>query len=150
MWRWSSRIQKRNFNSPFKKSPPFYELKWNMKFIYYPLVLLWLSIFGQVVLWFGQAKYTLYLSEGTSELKRKFLALQLYWQFALPRVKLHEGNPGEIDFSSRKREVRVSEGLSCWESTVHVYRIDCIHVDLCVAGTDSPPSNASAAWTRIL
>ena len=46
-----------------------------MKFIYYPLVLLWLSIFGQVVLWFGQAKYTLYLSEGTSELKRKFLAL---------------------------------------------------------------------------
>ena len=31
-----------------------------MKFIYYPLVLLWLSIFGQVVLWFGQAKYTLY------------------------------------------------------------------------------------------
>ena len=46
-----------------------------MKFIYYPLVLLWLSIFGQVVLWFGQAKYTLYLSQGTSELKRKFLAL---------------------------------------------------------------------------
>ena len=46
-----------------------------MKFIYYPLVLLWLSIFGQVVLWFGQAKYTLYLSEGTSELERKFLAL---------------------------------------------------------------------------
>ena len=46
-----------------------------MKFIYYPLVLLWLSIFGQVVLWFGQAKYALYLSEGTSELKRKFLAL---------------------------------------------------------------------------
>ena len=35
-----------------------------------------LSIFGQVVLWFGQAKYTLYLSEGTSDLKRKFLALQ--------------------------------------------------------------------------
>ena len=34
-----------------------------------------LSIFGQVVLWFGQAKYTLYLSEGTSELERKFLAL---------------------------------------------------------------------------
>ena len=34
-----------------------------------------LSIFGQVVLWFGQAKYTLYLSEGTSELKREFLAL---------------------------------------------------------------------------
>ena len=48
-----------------------------MKFIYYPLVLLWLSIFGQVVLWFGQAKYTLYLSQGTSELKRKFLALRL-------------------------------------------------------------------------
>ena len=48
-----------------------------MKFIYYPLVLLWLSIFGQVVLWFGQAKYTLYLSQGTSELKRKFLALIL-------------------------------------------------------------------------
>ena len=47
-----------------------------MKFIYDPLVLLWLSIFGQVVLWFGQAKYTLYLSQGTSELKRKFLALQ--------------------------------------------------------------------------
>lgn len=47
-----------------------------MKFIYYPLVLLWLSIFGQVVLWFGQAKYTLYLSQGISELKRKFLALQ--------------------------------------------------------------------------
>ena len=46
-----------------------------MKFIYYPLVLLWLPIFGQVVLWFGQAKYTLYLSEGTSELERKFLAL---------------------------------------------------------------------------
>ena len=46
-----------------------------MKFIYDPLVLLWLSIFGQVVLWFGQAKYTLYLSQGTSELKRKFLAL---------------------------------------------------------------------------
>ena len=46
-----------------------------MKFIYYPSVLLWLSIFGQVVLWFGQAKYTLYLSEGTSELERKFLAL---------------------------------------------------------------------------
>ena len=48
-----------------------------MKFIYYPLVLLWLSIFGQVVLWFGQAKYTLYSSQGTSELKRKFLALEL-------------------------------------------------------------------------
>ena len=48
-----------------------------MKFIYYPLVLLWLSIFGQVVLWFGQAKYTLYLSQGTSKLKRKFLALEL-------------------------------------------------------------------------
>ena len=47
-----------------------------MKFIYYPLVLLWLPIFGQVVLWFGQAKYTLYLSQGTSELKRKFLALK--------------------------------------------------------------------------
>ena len=47
-----------------------------MKFIYYPLVLLWLSIFGQVVLWFGQAKDTLYLSEGTSELKRPFFALQ--------------------------------------------------------------------------
>ena len=31
-----------------------------MKFIYYPLVLLWMSIFGQVLLWFGQAKYTLY------------------------------------------------------------------------------------------
>ena len=46
-----------------------------MKFIYDPLVLLWLSIFGQVVLWFGQAKYTLYLSQGTSELKSKFLAL---------------------------------------------------------------------------
>ena len=46
-----------------------------MKFIYDPLVLLWLSIFGQVVLWFGQAKYTLYLSQGTSELKIKFLAL---------------------------------------------------------------------------
>ena len=49
-----------------------------MKFIYYPLVLLRLTIFGQVVLWFGQAKYTLYLSEGTSELERKFLAL-LEW-----------------------------------------------------------------------
>ena len=48
-----------------------------MKFIYYPLVLLWLPIFGQVVLWFGQAKYTLYLSEGTSELERKFLALYM-------------------------------------------------------------------------
>ena len=46
-----------------------------MKFIYYPLVLLGLPIFEQVVLWFGQAKYTLYLSEGTSELERKFLAL---------------------------------------------------------------------------
>ena len=46
-----------------------------MKFPYHPLVLLWLPIFGQVVLWFGQAKYTLYLSEGTSELERKFLAL---------------------------------------------------------------------------
>ena len=44
-----------------------------MKFIYYPLVLLRLPIFGQVVLWFGQAKYTLHLSEGTSELERKFL-----------------------------------------------------------------------------
>ena len=31
--------------------------------------------FGQVVLWFGQAKYTLYLSQGTSELKRKFPAM---------------------------------------------------------------------------
>lgn len=61
------------------------------------------------------------------------------------KILLHEANPGEIDFSSRKREVRVSEGLSCWESTVHVYCIDCIHVDLCVAGTNSPPSNASAA-----
>ena len=61
------------------------------------------------------------------------------------RVKLHEGNPGEIDFSSSKREVRVGEGLSSWESTVHVCCIDCIHVDLCVAGTGSPPSNASAA-----
>ena len=75
---------------------------------------------------------------------------QLYWEFALPRVQLHEGNPGEIDFSSSKRVVRVREGLSCWESTVYVYCIDCIHVDLCVAVTDSPPSNASAAWTRIL
>ena len=53
-----------------------------MKFIYYPLVLLWLSIFGQVVLWFGQAKYTLYLSQGTSELKRKFLALVNHWQIS--------------------------------------------------------------------
>ena len=50
-----------------------------MKFIYYPLVLLWLPIFGQVVLWFGQAKYTLYLSEGTSDLERKFLALNDTW-----------------------------------------------------------------------
>ena len=33
------------------------------------------AYFGQVVLWFGQAKYTLYFSEGTSELERKFLAL---------------------------------------------------------------------------
>ena len=49
-----------------------------MKFIYYPLVLLWLSIFGQVVLWFEQAKYALYLSEGTSGLKRKCLALYIY------------------------------------------------------------------------
>ena len=46
-----------------------------MKFLYHPLVLLWLPIFGQVVLWFRQAKYTLHLSEGTSELERKFLAL---------------------------------------------------------------------------
>ena len=49
-----------------------------MKYEVYILpLLLWLSIFGQVVLWFGQAKYTLYLSEGTSGLKRKFLALGL-------------------------------------------------------------------------
>ena len=56
-----------------------------MKFIYYPLVLLWLSIFGQVVLWFGPAKYTLYLSEGTSELERKFLALVLLVKVVLSR-----------------------------------------------------------------
>lgn len=61
------------------------------------------------------------------------------------RVKLHEGNPGKTDFSSSMREVQVSEDFSCWESTVHVYCIDCIHVDLSVARTDSPPSNASAA-----
>ena len=45
--------------------------------------MLWLSIFGQVVLWFGQAKYTLYLSQGTSELKRKFLVLP-YWLVRWP------------------------------------------------------------------
>ena len=31
-----------------------------------------------------------------------------------------EGNPGEVDFSSRQREVRVGEGSSYWESTVQV------------------------------
>ena len=30
---------------------------------------------------------------------------------------MYEGNPGEIDFGSSKREVRVSEGSSCREST---------------------------------
>ena len=31
---------------------------------------------------------------------------------------MYEGNPGEIDFGSSWRKVRVSEGLSYWESTV--------------------------------
>ena len=55
-------------------------LRAKMKYEVYTLSfrIVGLSIFGQAVLWFGQAKYTLYLSEGTSELKRKFLALQLY------------------------------------------------------------------------
>ena len=39
------------------------------------VVVYYSCIIGQVVLWFGQAKYTLYLSAGTSDLKRKFLAL---------------------------------------------------------------------------
>ena len=32
-------------------------------------------------------------------------------------VNVHDGNPGEIDFGSSKREVRVSEGSSYREST---------------------------------
>ena len=74
-----------------------------MKFIYYPLVLLWLSIFGQVVLWFGQAKYTLYLSQGTSELKRKFLALVCIFKTAIMQF---EGVP------KRWINVSVTEGQS--------------------------------------
>ena len=31
---------------------------------------------------------------------------------------MYVGNPGEIDFGSSSREVRVSEGSSCRESTV--------------------------------
>ena len=31
---------------------------------------------------------------------------------------MYVGNPGEIDFGSSSREVRVSEGSSCQESTV--------------------------------
>ena len=33
---------------------------------------------------------------------------------------MYEGNPGEIDFGSSKREVRVSEGFSCRKSTVYL------------------------------
>ena len=33
---------------------------------------------------------------------------------------MYEGNPGEIDFGSNKREVRVSEGSSCRKSTVYL------------------------------
>ena len=32
---------------------------------------------------------------------------------------MYDGNPEEIDFGSSYREVRVSEGSSYWESTVH-------------------------------
>ena len=32
---------------------------------------------------------------------------------------MYEGNPGEIDFGSSQHELRVSEGSSYWESTVH-------------------------------
>ena len=35
------------------------------------------GFFGQVVLWFGQVKYTLHLSEQINELRRKFPALQI-------------------------------------------------------------------------
>ena len=31
---------------------------------------------------------------------------------------MYEGNPGEIDFGSSSREIRVSVGSSYWESTV--------------------------------
>ena len=31
---------------------------------------------------------------------------------------MYDGNPGEIDFGSSQREVRISEGLSYRESTV--------------------------------
>ena len=42
---------------------------------------------------------------------------------------MYEGNPGEIDFGSIKREVRVSEGSRYWESTVQVYffLVDPLH-----------------------
>ena len=35
---------------------------------------------------------------------------------------MYDGNPGEIDFGSSWREVRVSEGSSYRESTVYVRR----------------------------
>ena len=37
---------------------------------------------------------------------------------------MYEGNPGEIDFGSSSR--KVSEGLSYWESTVHVYMLQLL------------------------
>ena len=49
-----------------------------------------------------------------------------YPGFELPSVKLqwmYDGNPGEIDFGSSYREVRVSEGSSYGESTVLELRL---------------------------
>ena len=34
---------------------------------------------------------------------------------------MYDGNPGEVDFGSSQREVRVSEGSSYRESTVGIF-----------------------------
>ena len=41
---------------------------------------------------------------------------------------MYDGNPGEIDFGSSSREVRVSEGSSYRESTVYIYRERYIYI----------------------
>ena len=64
-----------------------------------------LSIFGQVVLWFGQAKYTLYLSEGTSELKRKFLALSTCMVYSVDdRIFFLRNLPGLISVGKQRAQ----------------------------------------------
>ena len=41
---------------------------------------------------------------------------------------MYDGNPGEFDFGSSQREVRVSEGSSYRESTVFVIIQDTLYV----------------------